>query len=126
MKQFLKFFFVGFFAFAIDAIILQVLVSLAGWTPYAARVPSACTSIIFSWMVNRSFTFAQTKGKRVARSLINHFVATTLSLTVNLIVYWSFLSYFPSFNHLPVIALSFGSAVGLIINFLLAKYWVFK
>jgi putative flippase GtrA len=125
-QQFLKFFLVGLLAFSIDAIILQALVTFADWNPYTARIPSASTSIIFSWLVNRRFTFTQPKKVRVARSIVNHLFATSFSLAVNLFLYWGFLSTFPSLNHLPVVALSFGAAVGLFINFLLAKYWVFK
>jgi putative flippase GtrA len=102
------------------------LVTFAHWNPYTARVPSASTAIIFSWLVNRRFTFTQTKKIRVAQSIVNHLFATTLSLAVNLFLYWGFLSAFPALYHMPVIALSFGASVGLIINFLLAKYWVFK
>ena len=125
-QQFLRFFLVGLCAFSIDAIILQALVSLAQWNPYIARVPSAFAAIVFSWLLNRSFTFTQAKKVGVARSIVNHIFATALSTGINLLVYWGFLSYFPSLNHLPIVALSFGAAVGMVINFLLAKYWVFR
>ena len=123
--QFPRFFLVGFLAFATDAIILQTLVSFAAWDAYWARVPSALSAIAVSWVLNRRYTFKLSSTHPKLRSIVNHVTATGIGLAVNLLVYWSCIALIPGLQPYPVVALALGSAVGLFINYLLAKYWVF-
>ncbi|MEM7359164.1 MAG: GtrA family protein [Pseudomonadota bacterium] len=125
-QQFSRFFLVGFLAFSTDALILQSLVSFAGWSPYWARVPSASAAVMVSWVLNRSYTFALEKGQLDWTAVFAHVLAVGIALLVNLGVYWALISKYPVLETYPVIALTGGSAAGLFVNFLLAKYWVFK
>lgn len=125
-QQFSRFFLVGFLAFSSDALILQGLVSLADWSPYWARVPSASVAVVVSWILNRAYTFELPKDHLRWSSALAHIAAVGIGLLFNLSVYWALISSYPVLEAYPIIALTAGSAVGLLVNFLLAKYWVFK
>ena len=48
---------VGAIGFVIDAGILAALTHGAGWSPWAARVPSFATAVLATWLLNRRLTF---------------------------------------------------------------------
>lgn len=125
-RQFSRFFLVGLIAFSADAIILQGLVSFTDWGPYWARLPSALTALMISWWFNRRFTFTLEKGKSALHSLTTYIATVALSTTMNLLIYGNLIAGFSLFTHYPVLALVVASIAGFLVNFVLAKYWVFR
>ena len=124
--QFSRFFLVGLAAFSADAIILQGLVSFTELGPYWARLPSALTALLISWWFNRRYTFVLEKEMPVLNSLVSYVATIALSTTINLLIYGYLISRFLLFAQYPVLALVVASVIGLLINFILAKYWVFR
>ena len=58
----------GAIGLVVDASVVQVLVSLAGWNPYLARVLSFCCAASVTWWWNRRRTFAHRSSGRSAGS----------------------------------------------------------
>jgi putative flippase GtrA len=126
IKEFLKFSLVGGVAFASDAAVLQMMLNTFEIGPLIARIPSATVAIIITWLFNRSYTFSSTKNSEVVKSFLAHLSATSIGFSINIGLYTLLLIVFEYRNIHPLVALSIASAIGLFINFLLAKYWVFK
>jgi putative flippase GtrA len=95
-------------------------------SPLIARIPSASVAIIITWLFNRSYTFSSTKTPKSAKSFLAHLSATGVGFSINIGLYTMLLILFEDRNIHPLLALSAASAIGLFINFILAKYWVFK
>jgi putative flippase GtrA len=126
IKEFLKFSIVGGVAFASDAAVLQLMLNTFEISPVLARIPSATVAIIITWLFNRSYTFSNTKNPNAAKSFLAHLSATSIGFSINIGLYTALLIIFEHRNIQPLIALSVASAIGLFINFLLAKHWVFR
>ena len=52
----------------VDTGIVQLLVGLANWNPYLARVPSFLLAATFTWWWNRHYTFAARRSDRAAHA----------------------------------------------------------
>ena len=124
-REFSLFFLVGICAFSTDAIVFQSLISFANVEPYVARIISAIAAICVSWVLNKSYTFKMEKTDKVISKMLAHLAATTFSLAVNVMIFVSVLNLVAIARAYPIIALCIASGFGLIINFLLAKFWVF-
>jgi len=128
-KAFSAFSIVGAFGFLIDAGILILLTAGLGWNPYLARLLSFGIATLLTWALNRKFTFSPHKlrqSRTLAREYIHYLMVQSLGGGLNLLVYYVLLSALPTLKHVPVIALAFGSATGLLFNFLGARFWIYK
>lgn len=124
-KQIFGFIVVGGFGFIIEAAILTVLVSSFQVDPIIARVPSFLVAVLFTWLANRKFTFTDAAEKKAVLQGAQYLMVQTGGISLNILTYVAALHYLPEWQRYPVIALAFGSAVGLVFNFSLSKWFVF-
>jgi putative flippase GtrA len=128
LRRFAAFVAVGTVGFCVDAGVLTALVSLGGVNPYAARIISFAVAVIATWALNRRFTFESdaTSAKERASEYGRYFFIQVLGASANLIVYSICLLAWPQLISWLVVPLAFGSAVGLVINFVGSRLWVFR
>lgn len=128
-SEFFRFCVVGTIGFAVDAGSLQILVSLLGAGPYAGRVVSFILAATATWILNRVYTFrsrAQTKKGMLTREWLVYMAVMVAGAAVNYGTY-AFCIYSSEFMRgYLFLAVGAGSIAGLLINFLTAKYVVFR
>lgn len=108
---------VGGVGFTIEAILLTVLVQLAGWQPWYARIPSFLTAVLATWALNRRHTFA---GRGLGRRSVEAFfyiVIQVCGAAINLAIFGACLLYWPQLRSVPVIPLAIGAVGGFAFNF---------
>jgi putative flippase GtrA/ubiquinone/menaquinone biosynthesis C-methylase UbiE len=122
-RQFLRFAIVGSVGFVIDASILTLLVTAAGWHHYAARAVSFASAVTVTWVCNRQWVFAATAN--AGREYGGYFFTQGMGALINLGTYVVLIEQYPILSTVPVVPLSVGAGLALIFNFLVARHWVF-
>lgn len=96
--RFIRFCLVGGIGFAVDALVLLLLLNIFGDHPLLARIPSIALAIVTTWLLNHYFTFQMPAPPSLHNWL--RYAALNLGvLTVNLSI------YVLALEHLPVMTL---------------------
>ena len=125
MRQFLQFCIAGGLAFVVDAGVLQGAIS-AGLDPYAGRALSYLCAVTTTWWFNRTYTFAVTAGKAGVREWASYATSQLGGGAVNYAIYAVLVYAAPLVQRYPVLGVAAGSIGGLLVNFLLARRYVFR
>lgn len=132
-SQFFRFLLVGGTGFCIDASVLFALTAFTGIGPYAGRIMSFLTSMLFTWQCNRRFTFrTSSSGKgRTSKASIgaeggSYLVISVIGAMANYLVYAWAVSLLPQSEMALVAGVALGSIAGLLLNFVGYKFWVFR
>jgi putative flippase GtrA len=111
----------------IDTGIVQLLVGVAGWNPYVARVPSFLIAATFTWWWSRNYTFADRRSARSAHAEWLHWMALmSIGAVVNYGVYALLLMNFSGLHRWPAVGAAAGSLVAAFVNFAAARSTLFK
>ncbi len=124
-RQLLRFGLVGVIGLAVDVALLTILQKPLGI--YAARVASFLGAATATWILNRSYTFAdRSAGMRIWSEYVRYLSLMLGGGLVNLAAY-SFLA--SRFSQTPLWLSAYvcvGSALGMIVNFTGASKWLFR
>jgi putative flippase GtrA len=125
--QIIPFTVVGVIGFAIDAGALTILMSASGLSPYQARAISFPLAVLGTWLINRRWTFRSSQPVRqsIGIEYVRYLFVQSLGAASNLCVFAFALARQPELIRYPVIPLAIGAAVGLAINFVGSRMWVF-
>ena len=123
--ELVRFAVVGAVGFAVDATVLQLLVSAASWSPFAARAVSFPVALACTFALNRAWTF---KGLRLplAQAYGAYGAIQVVGALINLFVFSACVLLAPALYDRPVIALGIGAAVSLLFNFYATRSVVFR
>lgn len=117
----------GVIGLVIDGGIVQLLVSVAGWNPYVARVFSFLIAATFTWWWSRHYTFAARQSDRSAHAEWLHWMGLmSIGAVINYGVYVLLLMNFSVLHRWPAIGAAGGSAVAAFVNFAVARTILFK
>ena len=129
-KQLLRFGAVGIAGLLVDLAVLFVLAPMLGW--YAGRVLSFLAAASATWWLNRRFTFAMPTedAKRSPAASVWHeygrYIVSMLGgALVNYAVYVLTLQFVPA-PWAPALGVALGSLAGMSLNFVAARYFVFR
>jgi len=122
--QGLRYLVVGGIGFVVDAGIIWGLVQ-GGMNPWFARLFSFSVAVLTTWWLNRMWTFAESRSRNVGSEAGAYFLVQIAGALTNFAVYSLVLAFIAPTPTNAVIALAFGSAIGLIVNFAGAKLVVF-
>ncbi|MBA3774242.1 MAG: GtrA family protein [Ramlibacter sp.] len=125
-SRFLRFAMVGVVGFAVDAGVLQALVSLAGWGPIGARAVAIPVAVLATWLLNRTITFAQAQAGPVLASLVRYAAVSAVGASVNFIVYSVLVFASQAMAAMPIVPLGIASIVALVVNYLGSKHFAFR
>ena len=117
---------VGLIGFVVDAGLLAVGTTLLSMGPRVSRVISFPAAVLVTWILNRSFTFADRVSPRKTGEFLRYGMTSVVSAGLNLGVYFLALALLPDYAVAPYIALVFSAASGLISNFILYRFVVFR
>ncbi|WP_431125907.1 GtrA family protein [Variovorax paradoxus] len=121
-RQFLSFAVVGAIGFVVDVAVLYLMAPLLGW--YGARVLSFLAAATATWALNRRYTFRRSEAS-VLREYLGYLVTMLGGAVVNYGAYVLVLHWFTG-PWAPAAGVALGSCAGLIVNFLSARYLVFR
>ena len=131
--QLLRFGAVGIAGLLVDLAVLFVLAPLLGW--YAGRVLSFLAAASATWWLNRRFTFAASAtdagdaDARAALPVWHEYVRYIVSMlggaVVNYTAYVMTL-HFVTAPWAPALGVALGSLAGMSLNFVAARYFVFR
>ena len=123
-REFLSFAVVGAIGFVVDVAVLYLAAPLLGW--YGARVVSFLAAATATWALNRRYTFnARSANASVLHEYLGYLVTMLGGAAVNYGAYVLVLHWF-SGPWVPVAGVALGSCAGLVVNFLSARYLVFR
>ena len=97
-----------------------------GMGPFAGRVASFLCAVFVTWQFNRRYTFSSRPGMSAWREWWSYLGAMLLGGAVNYGVYSAFILTIRDVPLLPLIAVAAGSLAGMTVNFINAKYFVFR
>lgn len=121
-RQFLSFAVVGAIGFVVDVAVLYLVAPLLGW--YWARVLSFLAAATATWALNRRYTFRRSEAS-VLREYLGYLLTMLGGAVVNygayvLVLHWA------TGPWAPAAGVALGSCAGLVVNFLSARYLVFR
>ncbi len=126
LKTYIYFASAGTLGFLVDAGILYLLVHLALWNPYGARIISFTCAAFCTWQVNRRFTFTSNGKKKTQREGMEYFLLSACTASLNYGIYCLCIYLLPFFYAYPVLAIAVASAFTMVVNFLSYRFIVFK
>ena len=125
-QQIARFLVAGAVGFIVDAGVLY-LGLLVGLGYFAGRALSFLCAVWTTWKINRHYTFASTRRtSSVWTEWWRYLVAMSAGGSINYAVYSCVVIFVRATVWLPVCAIALGSVAGLAVNFVSAKWWVFK
>ena len=122
-KQFVVYCFVGGCGFFVEAGVIALLQYGFGWSALPCRAVSFPAAVLVTWWLNHRFTFGSRGG---LSELIRYLGTQGVGLLTNLAAYVAVIRIVPELDRHALIPLVVGSALGLIVNFVLAKRLVFS
>jgi putative flippase GtrA len=124
-QAFIRFACIGAIGFAVDAAVLQLLVSAGGWSPFAARAVSFPVALTCTFLLNRAWTFRSLRMS-AGRAYGAYGAIQAIGALLNLAVFSFCLLLAPPLYERPVIALGIGALVTLFFNFYASRKLVFN
>lgn len=135
-RELLTFALIGIGGLFVDMAALAIALHLLGLDPYGGRVFSYLTAATFTWYLNRRFTFIGVSRRGALRQWAKFLAANGVGAAVNYGVYVLVLRAGPALLAglgltmagplLPYAGVAAGSISGLIFNFVLSKFVVFR
>jgi putative flippase GtrA len=110
-------------AFAVDALVLELLTALLGIDPIAARLVAISVAMVAGWLMHRTFTFAVPTPPSAAEFLRYAGVAWTAA-AVNYATFVLIVLLRPQVA--PLVALVISSAVAMIVAYLGMRFGAFR
>lgn len=116
---------VGAVGFCVDAGIMQLLFSAAGWSPFLARAVSFPAALAATFALNRAWTFRALRLP-LAHAYGAYGAIQVIGAVINLSVFSLCLLLVPALRAWPVVALALGAGVSLLFNFYATRSLVFR
>lgn len=125
LREILLFGLAGGIGFLIDAGVLYLLKGLLGL--YAARMVSFLAAAFTTWAVNRNLAFqAHRSGVSLRKEFSAYLILMTGGGLVNYGLYAWLVTGSEAIAEQPVIGVAVGSLCGMLVNFLTARFLLFK
>ena len=115
----------GIAGFAVDAGVLLLLKPWLGL--YAGRLCSFLLAVLTTWLLNRAFAFkGRHSGLRLRAEFTRYLLLMIVGGLFNLGLYAALISVSALCQTTPVLAVAAGSLAGMVVNYLTARYGVFR
>ncbi|WP_137129702.1 GtrA family protein [Rhizobium sp. FY34] len=105
MKKLIRFLIAGGFGFIIDAGLTYLLISFAGFSPFAARIPAILCAMAFTWAFNRTFTF-EPSPHSLAKEGFRYWAVGITSALLNYALYSLLIHRLPLLQPVAAVVLS--------------------
>ena len=125
VRQLTRFLLVGGIGFLIDGGLLFLQIWM-GVDPYLARLISFPVAVVSTWRLNRRWTFPEADQASPSLQFNRYFGVQMIGALCNYAVYASVLGANRETAGAAAMGFVLGSAIGLIVNFLGARVFVFR
>jgi putative flippase GtrA len=122
----LRFGVVGTAGFVIDTAVVYAAHFGFGLDLYSAGVLAYLAAATTTWFLNRRFTFPEARGQDAGTQWLRFVVTQLAGFALNRGTYAALIATLPAARAEPVIAVAAGSLAGMTINFLAARFLVFR
>lgn len=123
-RELLSFAGVGVAGFVVDAGLMNLISRLFLIPDALARVPSFCVAVVATWLLNSLLTF---RGVDLSfKSLQKYFGTNSIGFVTNWLVFLLATHFFEVAHAFPTVTLAIAALFSLLVNFTLAKRFVFK
>jgi putative flippase GtrA len=123
-REFLLFAVAGVIGFAVDVGVLYLAAPRLGW--YGGRIVSWVAAATATWLLNRHFAFrARRSGQPIAREYARYMLTMLGGALVNYAAYALTLRWAGG-AWAPALGVAIGSGAGLAVNFMSARFLVFR
>ncbi|WP_426110379.1 GtrA family protein [Massilia sp. PWRC2] len=123
--ELLRFVLAGVLGLAVDVGVLYGALAL-GLDWFSGRAISFICAVWTTWQFNRRYTFAPSKKLSVWQEWWRYLSAMLLGGAVNYVIYSVVVIALPDIPLLPFISVAAGSLSAMAVNFISAKYLVFR
>ena len=124
-RQFFYFSIVGTVGFVVDSSVLYAVVYWVGLNHYSGRLLSYICAVTVTWYLNRNFTF-KSRSEKLFKEWIKFAYTNLLGAFVNVGSYSLLVLLSPIVYKHPLIGVATGSVLGLAVNFIASKKFVFR
>jgi putative flippase GtrA len=128
-SRFLRFAVVGGAGFLVNEAALWFALDVLSLGKYGAGIFSFLCAVTFTWWGNRMLTFrdeAAVGASAMLREWAKFVAANSFGFAVNYGVYAGLIAFAPAPLNNPYVALACGTAAGLVLNFALSQWLVFR
>lgn len=126
--ELVRFALAGIAGLLVDVVVLYLALA-AGMGYFAGRVLSFLVAVFATWRINRRYTFAAGAGAAPQSAWAEwwRYLAAMLGGgLINYLAYSAAVTLLPPHALLPLVAVAAGSLAGMSVNYLSAKYLVFR
>lgn len=124
-RQAVTFGIVGSIGFVVDSTLLYIAVFGFGLDLLSGRAVSYVGAVTATWYLNRRFTFAS-QSLEIFREWARFAYTNLLGAFVNLGSYFLLVSNFLLVSRFPIIGVACGSLLGMTVNFVVSRKFVFR
>jgi putative flippase GtrA len=124
--QMLRFGLVGTLGFAVDTAVVYAAHFGLGLDLYSAGALAYLTAASTNWLLNRRFTFPEARGQHAGAQWLRFVVTQLAGFALNRGTYAALIATVAAARAEPVIAVAAGSLAGMAVNFLAARFLVFR
>ena len=117
---------VGASGFLIDAAVLFLLIRGAGFGPLSARLVSFSIAVFWTWLMNRLWTFAEQRSRWPLPEFVRYATIQLLGGALNFTLYAIVALLLSDAVWGPGCGIVIGSAAGLLLNYLGARFIAFR
>jgi putative flippase GtrA len=126
-QQFIKFSFVGGVGFLVDAGTFYLLIHFTPLGLVTARIFSSLAfAMSATYTLNRYLTFRDRRSSTILAEYLRFASANIVGNLLNIGTHSVLVETLPLFHAYPILGIIAGTAVGLVFNFTLSKYFVFR
>jgi putative flippase GtrA len=126
-QQFIKFSFVGVVGFVVDAGTFYLLIH---FTPLGLVTARFVSSLVFgmsaTYTLNRYLTFRDRRSSAIVAEYLRFASANIVGNLLNIGTHSLLVETLQLFHAYPILGIIAGTGVGLVFNFTLSKYFVFR
>jgi len=124
-RQVAHFILAGVLGFLVDASVLYLGLWL-GLGYFVGRLISFLCAVFATWLVNRTVTFSSTSQRSYVGEFLHYLAAMAVGGAINYAVYSAVILAVPKTPWSPLLAVAAGAGVAMSVNFMSAKFWVFR
>lgn len=124
--QMLRFGLVGTLGFAVDTAVVYAAHFGLGLDLYSAGALAYLTAASTNWLLNRRFTFPEARGQHAGAQWLRFVVTQLAGFALNRGTYAALIATVAAARAEPVLAVAAGSLAGMAVNFLAARFLVFR
>lgn len=117
---------VGVIGTMVDIAILYLCLAI-GLGLYVGRLVSFIAAVTATWIINRSWTFANRHSqKKLWQEWLHYMSLMVIGGVFNYVSYVVAINYLLTVREYPVLGVMIGSVVGMFANFISARFFIFK